>query len=94
MIRAARWCGYGAAVCVVLLVLLAGCTDPPPQLKYPGFVVHITIDPALPELGLTTMAPGICKITLREYPTCLLHEIRHCTEGNWHAGRETDKDCF
>lgn len=34
-----------------------------------------------------------CKIYLRRYPQCLTHEIRHCFEGNWHEGRQTDEDC-
>ena len=75
-------------------LLLTGCdSEPPPQLKYPGFVMTIHVDPALNTLGLAELSPGICKITLREYPTCLLHEVRHCTEGDWHAGRETTEDC-
>ena len=25
-----------------------------------------------------------CHIVLRKYPVCLLHELRHCLEGDWH----------
>jgi hypothetical protein len=78
---------------VVACLLLAGCDAEPPTLKYPGFVLTIEIDPDLPTRGLAVMSPGICQITLREYPACLLHEVRHCTEGDWHAGRESDWDC-
>lgn len=34
-----------------------------------------------------------CKVYLRRYPQCLTHEIRHCFEGNWHEGRNTDEEC-
>lgn len=34
-----------------------------------------------------------CKIILRKYPQCLLHEVRHCIEGNWHEGKESHDDC-
>lgn len=34
-----------------------------------------------------------CKIFLRKYPRCLQHEVRHCYEGNWHAGRKTAAEC-
>lgn len=34
-----------------------------------------------------------CKIILRKYPQCLLHEIRHCIEGNWHEGKASHDDC-
>lgn len=45
--------------------------------------------------GTATYLPPInaCVITLREYPQCLLHEIRHCIEGQWHPGRTSDEDC-
>jgi hypothetical protein len=75
-------------------VLLAGCAEPPPTLKYPGFILTIHIDPNLSTLGLSERGLGVCKITLREYPVCLLHEVRHCAEGDWHVERESDTDCF
>jgi len=34
-----------------------------------------------------------CVITLRQYPECLLHEIRHCFEGQWHDARPNSEDC-
>ena len=37
--------------------------------------------------------PGECVIRLKRYPQCLLHEIRHCVEGNWHEGRNSTEDC-
>ncbi len=47
----------------------------------------------MPQLARTTVGDGFCVIELTKYPRCLLHEIRHCFEGNWHEGRETTKDC-
>ena len=46
-------------------------------------------------LGSATYLPASnhCVIILRQYPICLLHEIRHCLEGNWHEGRTSDEDC-
>lgn len=47
----------------------------------------------MPQLARTTVGDGFCIIELTEYPRCLLHEIRHCFEGNWHEGKETTKNC-
>lgn len=66
----------------------------PAQKLQSIFIVVLKIDPNLPTLGLAEMRPGSCIITLRKYPICLLHEIRHCTEGDWHAGRNSDEDCY
>ena len=43
--------------------------------------------------GMSIYDGDTCVIILREYPKCLLHEIRHCVEGNWHSGRDTLEDC-
>ena len=47
------------------------------------------------KLGEATYIPSTntCVITLAKYPLCLLHEIRHCLEGNWHEGRDSFEDC-
>ena len=47
------------------------------------------------KLGTTTYLPTMntCVITLRQYPECLLHEIRHCFEGQWHDARPNSEDC-
>lgn len=52
-----------------------------------------TLPNGMPQLARTTVGDGFCIIELAKYPQCLLHEIRHCFEGNWHEGRETTKDC-
>lgn len=97
MIRVARWCGYGAAVCALLLcLLLTACTSlgaPRPVLERTASIINVKIDPTLTTLGHAQWAGQLCTVTLREYPTCLAHEVRHCLEGLWHADRESDLDC-
>jgi hypothetical protein len=64
----------------------------PPQIVYPDFQFHIRVEPdQLPKPtvnGTATLmelnGKRICVVNLREYPRCLLHEIRHCIEGDWH----------
>lgn len=38
-------------------------------------------------------ALDLCIITLRKYPICLAHEVRHCLEGSWHDSRPNSDDC-
>jgi hypothetical protein len=64
----------------------------PPQIVYPDFQFHIRVEPdQLPKpstYGTATLmelnGQRVCVVNLREYPRCLLHEIRHCIEGEWH----------
>lgn len=35
-------------------------------------------------LGEARVVGDHCYITLREYPVCLAHEVRHYLEGEWH----------
>ncbi len=44
-------------------------------------------------LGEAVIKGSTCVIRLKQYPQCLLHEVRHCFEGNWHKHKESDKDC-
>ena len=34
------------------------------------------------------------KILKSHYPHCITHEIRHCFEGDFHAGKESVVDCY
>jgi hypothetical protein len=91
--------GHGWLVmrAAAIALLLAGCDSfeaASSAIKHQAFITTVTVDPRLPTLGLAVMRPGICEITLRKYPICLLHEIRHCIEGNWHEGRDSDEDCY
>ena len=58
-------------------------------------VDHIDYQPGAEAFGLSRCANGVCVLqVLRErYPFCLLHELRHAFEGDWHPGRETLDDC-
>lgn len=78
---------------LLLCVLLTGCDSEPPKLKYPGFVLTIHVDPALATLGHAQWVGQPCTITLREYPVCLQHEVRHCLEGKWHGDDPSGEDC-
>lgn len=54
-----------------------------------GFMHEGEVDPAWGTGGGVTgealVTPTTCHITLRDYPLCLAHEMRHCLEGpNWH----------
>lgn len=45
-------------------------------------------------LGIAEIVGSTCTIYIRRYPQCLLHEVRHCFEGNWHEGKKSDEDCY
>ena len=94
---------------LVLLLVACGNTgssvfdaDKPPEIVHPAFTFRVLSDPEQLEpnvRGTATMidfqdGKRICVVNLREYPKCLLHEIRHCIEGEWHP-RDTpnDEDC-
>lgn len=66
-----------------------------PSIVYPRFEVYIQSKPQTLPIQSNSVVNGtammmtidgkrICVINLREYPRCLLHEIRHCIEGHWH----------
>ena len=48
-----------------------------------GEVIHAESD----------IGDGFCDIRLKKYPKCLLHEIRHCFEGDFHPNESSDEDC-
>lgn len=66
------------------------------DFHFENFNANIIIeeDPDLKTLGTHQEVGGVHFIKLKEYPICLLHEIRHATEGDWHKGRESDEDCY
>lgn len=85
---------------LVLSTLLVGCASAPTytiqQTQFKLTVIETSDflsgnNPAIK--GEAEIRPGECVIRLRKYPQCLLHEIRHCVEGNWHEGRNTTEDC-
>ena len=91
---------YKALIVTAYALLLGGCATfsaPPKQLpEVYTFRYDLRLDPSLPTLGHAQWSrdEGYCIVTLREYPTCLLHELRHCLEGHWHDKRPNDEDCY
>lgn len=90
-----------AALCLASLVALSGCDQSPAAVERDDALVHIrlvdSIDyrPGYHALGLSRCANGVCVVEVRRnlYPQCVLHEIRHVFEGDWHPGRETTEGC-
>jgi hypothetical protein len=89
----------------LLSLLLAGCAsfDAPVPKEIVHSQFHFTIYER-PELlpapnvhGTATLldfgGQRVCVVNLRQYPVCLLHEIRHCIEGNWHDEKPNSEDC-
>jgi len=84
-----------AALLGALALSLVGCeAEPSGVITQDKLRVQLRVVPGLETRGLAVWQEGECQILLREYPQCLLHEVRHCIEGDWHKGRETDEDCF
>lgn len=84
----------------LMVVISSGCTSAPPKnITQTHFELKLSVVDSLPaiagkpQLARTTVGGGFCTIELTQYPKCLLHEIRHCFEGNWHKGRETTQNC-
>jgi len=79
---------------IPLSIVLSGCVAiDNPKIGRKTFSVVVEEDSTMTTLGRQWYVSDICFIKLKEYPICLQHEIRHCIEGNWHKGRETDEDC-
>ncbi len=90
-------------LCLALAALfLVACSAEPRRvatLNEAVFIVRLVDD--IQAAGSTpygyTMCQGqgTCIIELRRdaYPYCLLHEIRHVFEGNFHPGRNSTEDC-
>ena len=80
----------------LLVVLLAGCDQfdgEPPKRVTDTSIITISVDPQLSTPGWASWHGNTCHITLRQYPQCLAHEVRHCFEHDWHPGRRTGEDC-
>lgn len=89
------------ALLIGLVLLVSGCTAHVPTIKYTGVPIYVKEDPTLLKPNERGQARMVfdgdkmisCTIILRKYPQCLMHEVRHCMEGNWHEGRESTQDC-
>lgn len=81
------------------LVLAAGCAslfDGPRPTRDEVFVrIRLVDDLPYGKFGMASCFQGICQVQLRRetYPYCLLHELRHPFEGNFHEGRDSVEDC-
>lgn len=81
------------------LLLAAGCSGffNGPQPRRDEVFVHIRLVDDLPhgQFGLASCHDAFCSIQLRRetYPYCLLHELRHPFEGNFHEGHHSTEDC-
>lgn len=79
-------------------ILLAGCDDFDPAPAAPQrstSLITVTIDPNLKTDGWAHWKGNTCLITLRRYPVCLGHEVRHCLEGHFHPeGTRSGEDCY
>ncbi|MNZ43824.1 hypothetical protein D3C78_614360 [compost metagenome] len=85
-----------AGVLLAAAAGLTGCDDfngPPPKLQRAVSTITVRVDPDLRSPGWADWKGDACRIILREYPLCLAHEVRHCFEGDWHAGHRTGEDC-
>ena len=85
---------------LLLALVLPACSNQPPTIQRTDVLVHIKLVDHIDykghqAYGLTTCGGPVCEVQiLRDrYPFCLLHEIRHVIEGDWHEGRETTWDC-
>lgn len=96
--NAVHTCDALAGVGMIRLLLcmaLAGCTAPQAYtLERKTVKVTVVEVKQLPTLGHAAWTGDTCFIALREYPTCLQHEMRHCLEGKWHGDTKNDDDCF
>lgn len=83
-------------VALILCVMLVGCASPLPKMVHNSMYITVVETQNLPanRLGQARWVGNQCYIELREYPACLKHEVRHCLEGDWHVGRETNEDCY
>lgn len=86
----------------LFLLALVGCTSPVKKetLSF-GIPIYVEEAPHLLKPGEHAQARlqykgdvlVACRVILKQYPKCLLHEVRHCVEGNWHEGHESSQDC-
>lgn len=74
-----------------MCLYLAGCStnvDKPFTLNAKHKIETITIK-VKPDMrlinGLAIRVGKACVITLKQYPICLNHELKHCFEDHWHS---------
>lgn len=80
---------------LALILLIPGCFEKKEYNKEDmDFVLVIKEDPNLTVDGKFEKVKGICTVTLKAYPRCLKHEVRHCVEGYFHGHMQSGEDCY
>jgi hypothetical protein len=64
------------------------------DVKHSSTRIHISQDPSIKTAGIAYITDTECAIVLKQYPVCLLHEVRHCLEGQWHGDKPSSEDCY
>ena len=81
----------------LILLLIQGCAvfdEAEYNIERKTFVLQIEFDETLQYDGLAEWRNGYCKITLKNYPKCLAHEVRHCIESHWHDSKPNGEYCY
>lgn len=75
---------------------VAGCGKTPSinDVKHASTRIHVSQDPSINTAGIAYITDTECVIVLKQYPVCLLHEVRHCLEGQWHGDKPSSEDCY
>lgn len=87
--------GLSAILAAALMLTACGNTgqsifsaSETPEIKRAPFILSVkeepNLSPGVPGTATFVEGSNVCLIKLREYPRCLLHEVRHCIEGEWH----------
>ena len=95
---------YKTLTVVLAAMLLTGCSSfdaPKHNIIHNQFVLTVREDPNLMPPNVRGTADLLmfkdtkhCIVTLRKYPQCLLHEVRHCIEEHWHDPKVPNgEDC-
>lgn len=100
-----RSCYRGVNILIVFCLAMAslmlnGCSTQKKEFAEKSFHISVSEDFYIKPQGMARLVyddKGVlksCHIVLKHYPTCLLHELRHCIEGDWHPRDEPNtEDC-
>lgn len=90
------------ALALTVISFAVGCAAAPKHydLQRTEATVRVQVVERIPGrsnlYGLSSCREGICDVWIRRsvYPKCLIHELRHAFEDNFHAGRASTEDCL
>lgn len=86
-------------IMLISILLLSGCSmfnaNIHPAYDSSEIKIRVLESPELSDgvLGYSVRSEETCIIVLKQYPTCLLHELRHCLEGPWHGSEMNGDYC-